>query len=86
MAHHQPIVIERVDWRITKAECSCGANLDLGRDSGSTKKQAERLGAAFQEHKRDKKEAGRKPAASRKLTLVEKPKRDDFSQAACRAV
>jgi hypothetical protein len=82
MAHHQPIVIDRIDWRITKAECSCGANLDLGRDSGSPKEQAERLGAAFQEHKRVKKEAGRKnPAASTKLTLIKKPKREDFSQA-----
>jgi hypothetical protein len=48
---HKPIVIERTDWRITKAACSCGEPLRLGLDSYSFKKQGEKLVDAFQKHK-----------------------------------
>jgi hypothetical protein len=51
MATHKPIVIERTDWRITKAVCSCGDPLPLGFDSYSFKKQGEKLVDAFQKHK-----------------------------------
>jgi hypothetical protein len=50
MAMHEPIVLERTDWRITKAVCSCGEPLSLGVDSYSIKKQSEKLIGAFQKH------------------------------------
>jgi hypothetical protein len=40
--------------------------------------------AAFQEHKREREAERKKPAASTKLTLVKKPKREDVNQAAFR--
>lgn len=72
MAYHEPIVTARTDYRITEAKCSCGANLELGQDSGSSKKQAESLGAAFQKHKKERAATRKKPAAPPKLTLVKK--------------
>ena len=51
MAMHEPIALERINWRVTKAACSCGAPLPLGTDSGSSKKQFEKMVAAFQKHK-----------------------------------
>ena len=51
MAMHEPIALERIDWRVTKAACSCGAPLPLGNDSRSPKKQFEKMVAAFQKHK-----------------------------------
>ena len=54
MANHEPVVVNRIYWRITKAECSCGAKLELGRDLGSPKEQAVKLMAAFQKHKEDR--------------------------------
>jgi len=50
MAIHEPIVLERTDWRITKAACPCGEPLPLGLDSYSLKKQSEKVVAAFQKH------------------------------------
>ncbi len=52
--HHEPIVLERIEWRITRAECSCGHKLELGKDSGSTKEQAEKLATAFKKHRNDR--------------------------------
>jgi hypothetical protein len=54
MANHTPIVIERTDWRITKAACSCGDELNLGSDVGSPKEQFEKLEAAFLQHKKSR--------------------------------
>jgi len=51
MAMHELIVLDRTDWRVMKAVCSCGAPLPLGVDSRSTKKQFEKMVAAFQKHK-----------------------------------
>jgi hypothetical protein len=61
MSNHEPVVIDRTDWRITKAECSCGAKLELGRDSGSIKEQAAKLASAFQKHKKDRAMVRKKP-------------------------
>jgi hypothetical protein len=57
MAVHEPIVLERTDWRITKAACSCGEPLPLGLDSYSLKKQSEKVIAAFQKHTIERKSA-----------------------------
>jgi hypothetical protein len=54
MANHTPIVMKRKDWRITKAMCSCGAELSLGKTVGSPKEQSQKLEAAFAEHKKAK--------------------------------
>ena len=50
MATHEPVVTGRTDFRITKAQCACGAILDLGVDSGKVKGQAEKLRLAFSDH------------------------------------
>jgi hypothetical protein len=60
MTMHQPIVLERTDWRITKAACSCGTPLPLGIDSYSFKKQGAKVIAAFQEHKVERQSAGKR--------------------------
>jgi hypothetical protein len=60
MAIHQALVLERTDWRITKAACSCGAPLPLGFDSYSLKKQSERVIAAFQKHMQERQSARKK--------------------------
>jgi hypothetical protein len=78
MARHEPIVVKRVDWPITKAACSCGAPLQISGDVGSPKEQSEKLVAAFKKHVSDRQAANPKPAAR-------KP-REDFSQAAPRIV
>jgi hypothetical protein len=62
---HEPIVLERKDWRITKAACSCGAELRLAGNVGSVREQTQKLVVAFQEHKIDKETARQKPAASK---------------------
>jgi hypothetical protein len=64
MAHHEPLVTERIDWRITKASCSCGEDLQLVGDVGSPKEQTEKLEAAFLRHKQEKESRAGK--ASRK--------------------
>ncbi len=60
MAMHEPIVLERTDWRITKAVCSCGTPLPLGADSHSPKKQSKKVAAAFQKHKLERQSARKK--------------------------
>jgi hypothetical protein len=61
---HEPIVLERTDWRITKAACSCGAELDLPGYVGSVKDQSQKLAAAFQKHKIERETARQKPVHS----------------------
>jgi hypothetical protein len=51
MAMHELMVLDRTVWRITKAVCSCGAPISLGVDSRSSKKQFEKMVAAFQKRK-----------------------------------
>jgi hypothetical protein len=58
---HKPMVIERRDWRITKAACSCGAELQLAGNVGSVREQTQKLVAAFQRHKIEKETARQKP-------------------------
>ena len=58
---HKPMVIERRDWRITKAACSCGAELQLAGDVGSVREQFQKLVAAFQKHMIQKETARQKP-------------------------
>jgi len=65
MARHEPVVLERHDWRVTKAACSCGAELRLAGNVGSVREQTQKLVAAFQKHKREKEGARQKPAASK---------------------
>ena len=64
MARHEPVVLERNDWRITKAACSCGAELQLAGKVGSVTEQSKKLVAAFQKHKIEKETARQKPAQS----------------------
>jgi hypothetical protein len=64
MAKHEPIVVERKDWRITKAACSCGAELQLEGKVGSVREQSQKLVAAFQKHKVEKEAARQKPVHS----------------------
>ena len=61
MARHEPMVLERNDWRITKAACSCGAELQLAGNVGSVREQTQKLVAAFQKHKIEKETARQKP-------------------------
>jgi hypothetical protein len=60
MAMHEPIVLERTDWRITKAVCTCGTPLPLGFDSYSLKKQTEKVVAAFRKHRIERESARKK--------------------------
>ena len=60
MSMHEPIALERINWRVTKAACSCGAPLPLGADSRSSKKQFEKMVAAFKKHKVDRQMAQQK--------------------------
>jgi hypothetical protein len=85
-SHHQPIVIDRVDWRIIKVEYSCGATLELGSDSGSPKEQANKQGALFRKHKKEIEFGRKKPVEAAKPKLAKRPKHEDFSQAAVRIV
>jgi hypothetical protein len=59
MAMHRAIVLERIDFHITKAACSCGVALPLGVDTYSPKKQFRKLVAAFEKHKLERLEARR---------------------------
>jgi hypothetical protein len=60
MAMHEPIALKRIAWRVAKAACSCGEPLPLGADSRSSKKQFEKMVAAFHKHKVENLTAGRK--------------------------
>ena len=62
---HEPMVLERRDWRIAKAACSCGAELRLAGNVGSVREQTQKLVVAFQKHKIEKETARQKPAASK---------------------
>jgi hypothetical protein len=64
MAMHEPIVLERTDWRITKAVCSCGIPLPLGSDSYSPKEQSEKVVDAFRKHKTERQSARKKTAGT----------------------
>jgi hypothetical protein len=64
MAIHEPIVLERTDWRITKAACTCGEPLPLGVDSYSLKKQSEKVVSAFKKHKIERQMARKKTVRS----------------------
>jgi hypothetical protein len=55
------MVLERNDWRITKAACSCGAELQLAGNVGSVREQTQKLIAAFQQHKIEKETTRQKP-------------------------
>lgn len=48
---HEPIVVERIEWRVIKAACSCGAELRLAGNVGSVKEQHQKLVVAFQMHR-----------------------------------
>jgi hypothetical protein len=61
---HEPIVLERLDWRITKAACSCGAELQLAGKVGSVREQSQKLVVAFQKHKIEKEAGPQKPVRS----------------------
>jgi hypothetical protein len=61
---HEPMVLERNDWRITKAACSCGAELQLIGKVGSVSEQSQKLVAAFQKHKIEKETARQKHVQS----------------------
>ena len=61
---HEPIVLERTDWRVTKAACSCGAVLQLAGYIGTIKEQHQKLVAAFQKHKIEGESARQKPVRS----------------------
>jgi hypothetical protein len=77
MAKHEPIVLERNDWRITKAACSCGAELQLEDKVGSVTEQSKKLVAAFQKHKIEKETAQQKPVQSALPEPTEKKPRED---------
>ena len=64
MARHEPVVLERNNWRVTKAACSCGAELQLAGNVGTVREQTQKLVAAFQEHTREKDTARQKPVQS----------------------
>ena len=61
---HEPMVLERNDWRITKAACSCGAELKLAGKVGSVSERSQKLVAAFQTHKIEKETARQKHVQS----------------------
>ena len=61
---HEPIVLERTDWRITKAACSCGAVLQLAGYIGTIREQHQKLVAAFHKHKIERERARQKPVQS----------------------
>jgi hypothetical protein len=64
MVKHEPIVLERTDWRVTKAACSCGAVLQLAGYIGTVKEQHQKLVAAFHRHKIEKETARQNPVQS----------------------
>jgi hypothetical protein len=61
---HEPMVLERNDWRITRAACSCGAELRLADNVGSVRGQIQKLVAAFQKHKIERETTRQKPVQS----------------------
>ena len=86
MAKHEPIVLERIDWRITKAVCSCGAPLQLSGNVGSPKEQSEKLVAAFKMHKTERQAVGPKTVQAAMSKGTKRNPREDVNQAAARVV
>ena len=74
---HEPMVLERRDWRITKAACSCGAELQLAGHVGSVREQAQKLVVAFQRHKIEKETARQKPVQTALSKPTEMKPRED---------
>jgi len=64
LARHEPVVLERRDWRITKAACSCGAELQLAGNVVTVREQTKKLVAAFQKHRIEKETTRQKPVQS----------------------
>jgi hypothetical protein len=64
MVKHEPIVLERNNWRVTKAACSCGVELRLAGNVGSVREQRQKLVVAFQKHKIERETARQKPVQS----------------------
>ena len=77
---HEPMVLERNDWRITKAACSCGAELQLAGNVGSVREQTQKLVAAFQKHKIEKETARQKPVQSTLPRPTEMKPREDVKR------
>jgi hypothetical protein len=50
MQKHEPVVVERLLFAISKSECSCGAKLPLGEIVGSPNQQHKKLKEAFRVH------------------------------------
>jgi len=61
---HEPMVLEWHNWRIAKAACSCGAELQLPGNVGSVRVQSRKLAAAFQRHKIERETARQKRTQS----------------------
>ena len=80
MARHEPMVLERNDWRVTKAACSCGAELQLAGNVGSVREQTRKLVAAFQKHKIVKETARQKPVQSALSKPTEMKSREDVNR------
>jgi hypothetical protein len=76
---HEPIVLERNDWRVTKAACSCGAELQLAGKVGSVTEESKKLVAAFQKHKIEKETARQKPVQSALPKPTEMKPREDVN-------
>jgi hypothetical protein len=77
---HEPMVLERNDWRIVKAACSCGAELQLAGGLGSVKEQSQKLVIAFRKHRLEKEAARQKPVQSALPKPTEMKPREDLSQ------
>jgi hypothetical protein len=81
---HEPIVLERYDWRIAKAACSCGAELQLVGKVGSVTEQSKKLVAAFQKHKLEKETARQKPVQFALPKPTEKKPCEDETAILCK--
>jgi hypothetical protein len=79
MVKHGPMVLERNDWRITKAACSCGTELQLPGNVGSVREQHQKLVVAFQKHKIERETARQKPVQSALPKLTEMTHREDLN-------
>ena len=77
---HEPIVLERTEWRVTKAACSCGAVLQLAGYIGTVREQHQKLVAAFHRHKIEKETARQKPVQSALPKTTEMTPCEDVNQ------
>ena len=78
------MVLERSDWAITKAACSCGAELQLPGHVGSVKEQTQKLVAAFQRHKIEKETVRQKPVQPALLKPTEMTPCEDVNTIPCK--